>query len=181
MGIADLNQGHAVGIGSYGYVLGGKNNNSGCFRNEIRRYDPSNNSWLTVGYLEGNSNSLGRSFMFVFEIGGLIYYGAGQRWDCASSQSFSSVWRFDPGTGATTSLGNAPFGGFVSQYCSLGGYGYVWAGGLWRYDPTSNTWTQVCINLPAPPNLMFAHGDKIYFINTSHSDPNLRRVYAWQP
>ncbi|MEN3040533.1 MAG: hypothetical protein ABDH66_03210 [Bacteroidia bacterium] len=179
--IADLSSRHAVGVGNYGYVFGGKNNYAGCFRNEIRRYDPITNSWTTVGYLEGNSGSLGRSLMFVFEIGGQIYYGAGCRWDCTPRQDFNTAYRFDPNTNTTTLLNNTPFSGPVYTYCSSGGYGYVWSDGLWRYDPVADQWSKICINLPAPPDIMLPHGGRIYFINTSHSDPNLRRVYEWQP
>jgi N-acetylneuraminic acid mutarotase len=132
-------------------------------------YDPSTDTWTEKGDFPG----MARETAFSFSIGGLGYVALG--YNRTSSANLYDVWQYDPSTDVWTQKANFP-GTSGNNYPVLGTafspdnkVAYVVGGAnsnlstkvVWRYDPASDSWTQMH-NLPADemlyPSSMVVNG-----------------------
>ena len=173
---------HTTVINGNAYTFGGK---CGCdVVNTVRAYNIATNTWNNIGTINGgNPPTDDKAWIFVFSINDTIYYGAGSKWDCDPTAVFSEVYRYTPSTNTHTYLGNAPFSGGKLAYFSIGRYGYVFANTtLWRYNPDTNTWTEVCTPVKDAPNIAFATGNKAYIIDTDDDNGDgIKEFWEWIP
>jgi len=129
----------------YGYVAGGSN--ATTFYSDVWRYDPSTDSWSQMASMPGP-----RRHGASWSMNGKGYVTCGQ----ITNTSYSNaLWEYDPATNAWTVLAPLPatgrYGphGFAlngSGYLGGGNYGSAtgpYLGDMWRYDRTSNTWTEI--------------------------------------
>lgn len=136
---------YTFAIGGYGYVVGGDNGNG--FRSDVWRYDPATDSWEQRASMPG-----ARRHGTSWSLNGKGYVVCGQ----SAVTTFSNMlWEYDPvmdsWTARTSLPGTLRYG---THGFALNGYGYVGGGNsgsasgpylsdLWRWDPTSDQWTQV--------------------------------------
>jgi N-acetylneuraminic acid mutarotase len=129
--------GAGFSIGNKGYVV----MNPDSTGNSLWQYDTSLNTWTRKTAFPGNSQ-LG---IVAFSVNNYGYVGLGMS---------NNFWQYDPVADSWTQKGNFP--GMASTYAAsfvIGNYAYVGSGmnGLntssgsaefFRYDPSSDTWTQ---------------------------------------
>jgi len=156
--IADLGgaaRSGAVGfsIGANGYVGTGANQYGDL--SDFWAYDPAANSWTRKADFGGGP----RYAAIGLSIGSKGYIGTGNDpVETPTPKFFSDFWEYDPS--ANTWTRKADFGGgtrTLANAFSIGAYGYVGMGNdslgsdqitynpqkdLWRYDPTTDTWTR---------------------------------------
>jgi N-acetylneuraminic acid mutarotase len=140
-------------IGNRGYVGCGEDT-ADLVRNDFWEYDPGTDTWTQKATLPG----AGRRDAVGFAIGTKGYVGTGI--DAAESQlgnNLNDWWEYNPAT--NTWLSRAPYPGSSSWggiYFGCGfvcnGMGYIVGGkqgnsnytsSLYRYNPTTNSWTQM--------------------------------------
>lgn len=138
----------AVSCGGYGFLIGGQS--SSGFTNDIWEYYPSTDSWSKKTNFPGSARY--RAFAVADTVNKKIYYGCG---DDGASNYLSDFWVYDIGTDTWTQKTSFP-GGQRAGECGFFLNGYIyWGTGngndgvyeathdWWKYDPTSDTWTQV--------------------------------------
>lgn len=138
----------AVSCGGSGFLIGGQS--SSGFTKDIWEYYPITDSWTKKTNFPGSARF--RAFAVVDTINKKIYYGCG---DDGGSSYLNDFWVYDIGTDTWTQKTSFP-GGQRSGPCGFYLNGYIyWGTGngndgvyeathdWWKYDPTSDTWTQV--------------------------------------
>lgn len=137
-------------IGNYGYVSCGFSSvqNYTMF-NDLWRYDPSNNSWLS----RASMPATGRWNNVAFAINGKGYVGVGQN---STNQMRNDFWEYDPVNDAWTQKQNFPYPLAMASSFATGSYGYIVCGNdttttllvqpsrndIHQYDPVNDVWTQ---------------------------------------
>ena len=166
LGVEDL---ISMVIGNKAYVGIGKSRDLALNTQQFYEYDPSADTWTRKADFPGTP----RQAAFAFSIGGIGYLGLG---DGESSPAgpygnYYDVWQYDPSTDTWTQKANFPTSGAYPSYGTAftlsNGYAYVVGGGdlpsgsvnaavavVWRYDPTTDKWTQLH-NLPTT-SMLFA-------------------------
>jgi N-acetylneuraminic acid mutarotase len=149
-------------IGSKAYIGIGESRDLGANTNQFYEYDPSTDTWTRKSDFPGQT----RQGAFAFGIGGLGYVGLGYGASSPSNpnQNLYDVWQYDPSLDLWTQKANFPTGGEFPNYGTAfspdNQVGYLVGSGdfltgeinlgvevVWRYDPASDSWTQMH-NLP---------------------------------
>ncbi len=129
----------------YGYVAGGHDGSN--YRRDVWRYDPNADTWQQMANMPGV-----RRHGTSWSINGKGYVTCGQ----SATSTFSDLlWEYDPGTDTWTEKEPLPaMARYGTHGFSINGLGYVGGGNygtssgpfladMWRYDPTSDQWSQV--------------------------------------
>ena len=157
-------------------------------RSDFWEYDPAMDIWTQKANFGGGV----RTFGLAFSIGGKGYVGMG--YSDTSSQHKKDMWEYDPTLDRWTQLHDFPGIG-VDEYAlfNIDGQEYVGCGvhdtlsqffslgDFWRYDPLSDTWTQLANISPdtlngralAASNFNFSIGGKGYIYALYDSVNNL--------
>jgi N-acetylneuraminic acid mutarotase len=129
----------AFGMGSKGYVCGGKSNPN-SYSKELWEYKPNSDSWSQRADFPGGV----RYQMCSFSIGLKGYVGLGADKDIYKKD----LWEFDGGTNQWTQKANLPSSarGSASSF-AIGLRGFICLGtnggllgDLWEFNPFSNSW-----------------------------------------
>ena len=142
-------------LNGYGYMFGGFDGFNTL--NEMWEYNPTTDTWVQKASPPLPSSGPGRNGPAVLVINNQVYVGLGGT--ANGSNAFSDFYLFDPGTigvagsGSYTPVAPMPVGRECPAMFTIGDTGYIgigYEGGtgylddFWKYDPTTNVWTQLC-------------------------------------
>lgn len=137
----------AFTIGNKGYIGGVGSTDSYGYSDEFWEYNPSSNSWLQKADIPGGT----RSNATGFAIGDKGYVCGGNNY----GSSYSDLRQYNPTTNSWTQKNN--FGGSLINHANcfvIGNNAYVGIGSnqgyinnhcqfFWKYNTTTNTWSQI--------------------------------------
>ena len=171
----------------YGYVMTGDRDSELGDTDHCYKYDPVNDVWTSLPDFPGGVRSDAAGFV----IGTKIYIGLG---NCDVTGNDLKDWYvFDTETETWAKLSDFP--GTEREEAmgfAIGGYGYICGGehnetqltDCWRYDPDTDTWTQVAsLPIPLEEAAAFVIGDYAYVAGGSSqgsNDPQVR-VFRYDP
>ncbi len=171
------------------YCYGGSQNWTSNYMTRVHeRYSPATNSWTTLAPMLYPRKAFASG-----AVGGYLYASGGIDSSLLSTPPSNRHERYDPGSNIWVSLAPLPkpvYGcvgvGYGSYFYVVGGkYGGVGTGynesSLQRYDPASNTWTQMAI---MPESLRYcgatAYAGRIYVMGgTDRNELRSNRVYEY--
>jgi N-acetylneuraminic acid mutarotase len=174
LGLEDL---VSMVIGNKAYIGIGESRDLGTNTNQFYQYDPATDGWTRKADFPGPA----RQNAFAFSMGGMGYVGLGYGVATPTypNGNFYDVWQYDPTLDTWTQKANFPANVEFPNYCTAfspdNKTGYVVGGGdflsggtylnvviVWRYDPASDSWTQMH-NLPSKgmlfPSSMVLNGN----------------------
>ena len=180
-------------IGNYGYIVNGwDSTNIGTGPPDCWQYDPSSDTWTAMAPFPGST----RYTCAAFALNGKGYVTVGFK------PYVNDTWEFDPVANHWTQKSNFP--GTPRQsttWFAIGNYGYVgmgvpqsngwayFASDFYRYDPSSDTWTQLN-SFPGQPIIgegTFVMGGDAYVVcNESENQYNFangasRDIWKYDP
>ncbi|HSZ72033.1 MAG TPA: kelch repeat-containing protein [Cytophagaceae bacterium] len=193
------NRSNAVAFGIGGNVYYGTGF-SGTFRySDFWQYNPATGFWTQLNDVPNNPLGPGRSeaIGFSIESSGKGYVGLGYD----GINLFKDFYEFDPAANswtqkadfgtATPALSHPPLGRYGAVAFSMGNYGYVGTGydngprnDFYKYDPSSDTWSQIA-GFPGNPRmsaLAFVANKRAYVgtgISTGASTLYQKDFYAY--
>jgi N-acetylneuraminic acid mutarotase len=122
-------------------------------------YDPSTDTWTRKADFPGHA----RGYAIALSLGGMGYVGLGL---ANGGVDYYDIWQYDPSLDVWTKKANFPAGGafplWATTFSLDNQVGYVVGGAepdlsvavVWRYDPASDSWTQLH-NLPTTFGMIF--------------------------
>lgn len=193
----------AVSVSGLGYMMGGKYDR-GCYLHkriggavcgaayysDLWQYTPETDTWIELTSCPGS----GRAFAVAVadEANATIYYGTGSTIDTAY---LSDWWAYSIASNTWSQLPDFP-GGQLSDAVGFFLNGNVFIGtgyndlnsssitnGIWEYNPTNSTWTQVA-DLPGSPRCdatAFVIGTKAFICLGRNSDTSLSDMWMYNP
>jgi gliding motility-associated-like protein len=142
-------------LNGHGYMFGGFD--GFVTLNEMWEYNVITDSWVQKASPPLPAFGPGRNGPACLVINSKAYVGMGGT--ATGSNAFTDFYSFNPGSigvagsGTYTAMASIPVGREAAAHFTIGDTGYVgigYNGGIgylddfWRYDPTPNTWNQLC-------------------------------------
>jgi len=173
----------AFSIDNFGFVGTGSGSNG--FENDIWRYDPESDIWLSFDTMP----TVGRVGAICFVINSNAYIGGGVT-NAFRNDADREFWKYDPHLNIWTRVADTPFGTYSAETLtafSIGDCGYAHGSfndnNFYEYNSGLDTWTKKS-NFPGlgkMDQVGFTIGDKGYIGTGFGSNRNTTEFWEYDP